>query len=321
MGKLSRAGRVRDWRAPCRAAARVRTGDDTAARLFFETWFTPHRMTVAGEANGLFTGYYEAELKGSWKKTKRFHVPIYARPQDLVSVDLGQFTPQWKGKSIAGRVHRGRLVPYYNRGAIDRGALRGKGLEIMWVDDPVDVFFLHVQGSGRVVMTDGRIIRLGFAARNGQPYVAIGRVLIKRGAIAKNQVSMQSIRTWLAKHPREAAEIMAQNPSFIFFRRQQGENPIGAQGVPLTPGRSLAVDRRFVPLGIPLWLVTRDPVPPHRPLRRLMVAQDTGSAIKGAVRGDVFWGSGQEAARRAGRMREQGRYYLLLPKRRSSPLS
>jgi len=189
-----------------------------------------------------------------------------------------------------------------------------KGLELLWVDSAIDAFFLHVQGSGRVEMTDGQIVRIGFAARNGRPYTAIGRVLIKRGAIAKEKVSMQTIRAWLATHAREAASIMAENPSYIFFRRLKNTNPMGAMGVGLTPGRSLAVDRTYIPLGAPLWLDTHDPLHARRPLRRLVIAQDTGSAIKGPIRGDVFWGFGRQAAQRAGHMKARGTYYLLLPK-------
>jgi len=305
---------VRHWKAPCRAAVSIDQNNDQAARWFFERWFVPHKVITGNSSLGLFTGYYEAELRGAWRKTKKFNVPIYARPKDLITTDLGQFLPALKGKHISGRVRGNRLVPYHARKEIDKGALRGKGLELLWVDSAVDAFFLHVQGSGRVKMADGKILRVGFAARNGRPYVAIGRVLIKRGAIAKENVSMQTIRAWLAAHPHEAAVIMAANPSYIFFRRLSGTDPIGAMSVGLTPGRSLAVDRRHIPLGAPLWLDTRDPLNHRRPLRRLVVAQDTGSAIKGPVRGDLFWGFGDEAARRAGMMKSPGTYYLLLPK-------
>ncbi|MEQ8195512.1 MAG: murein transglycosylase A [Rhodospirillales bacterium] len=314
---LDNGARLRDWRAACRASANVEARDHDAARLFFERRFAPHKIVIgesSGGSAGLFTGYYEAELRGSWHKTARFNTPIYARPKDLIAVDLGEFLPELKGRKISGQVRGDALVPYHDRARIDRGALAGRGLELLWVDSAVDAFFLHVQGSGRVAMTDGSVVRVGFAARNGRPYVAIGRVLIDRGALSRDAVSMQSIRAWLAANPREAAAVMAQNPSYIFFRRLKEANPIGAQGVALTPGRSLAVDRRFVPLGAPVWLATRDPLNRSAPLRRLMIAQDTGSAIKGPVRGDVFWGFGREAAERAGRMKEPGTYYLLLPK-------
>jgi membrane-bound lytic murein transglycosylase A len=206
------------------------------------------------------------------------------------------------------------LKPYETRQEIDAGRLSGRDLELLWVDDPLDAFFLHIQGSGRVRLADGETVRVGYAGQNGQPYVAIGRLLAERGALRRDEVSLQSIRDWLAAHPAEAAEVLAANPSYVFFRLLEGDGPIGAHGVALTPGRSLAVDPSFVPLGVPVWLDTTDPLDERRPLRRLMMAQDTGGAIRGAIRGDVFWGAGEEAKARAGRMRSRGRYYLLLPR-------
>jgi membrane-bound lytic murein transglycosylase A len=232
----------------------------------------------------------------------------------LVSADLGRFDARLKGRRVTGRVRGGRLVPYATRGEIDAGALSGRGLEILWVDDAADAFFLHVQGSGRVILDTGRVVRLGFANRNGHSYRSIGRELIRRGALPKHGASMWAIRDWIAANPDQAASLLAANPSYIFFRIIEGEGPIGAQGVPLTPERSLAVDTRFLPLGLPLWLDTVQPGGSDRPLRRLMVAQDTGSAIKGPVRGDFFWGYGIKAARNAGTMKSHGRYYLLIPK-------
>jgi membrane-bound lytic murein transglycosylase A len=233
----------------------------------------------------------------------------------LITADLGLFRKEWTGQMVIGRRVDGKFVPYPTRSEIDAGALAGKGYELLWVDDAVDAFFLHVQGSGRVVMEDGKVVRLGFAGRNGHSYVAIGRELIEQGAIPRERMSMQAIRAWLAAHPDQAGPVMASNPSFIFFRIIDGEGPIGAEGVPLTPGRSLAVDPEFVPLGLPIWLDTTDPLDPRQPLRRLVVAQDTGAAIKGPVRGDLFWGFGENAAARAGAMKQQGRYFLLLPKK------
>ncbi len=318
LGPDGTGGRVGHWWAPCAALAGVAAGDDAAARRFFETWFVPYLAADNGDAEGLFTGYFEAELRGAWRAAGRYRVPIYARPPDLVTADLGRFRPEWRRQNIAGRVIDGRLVPFQTRGEIQAGALAGRGLELLWVDDPVDAFFLHIQGSGRVVLEDGQVVRLGYAGRNGHAYVAIGRELVARGAIAAEALSMQSIRAWLRAHPGEGADLMARNPSFIFFRAVDGDGPVGTQGVVLTPGRSLAVDRRFVPLGMPVWLDTTDPLNPAAPLRRLVVAQDTGAAVKGPVRGDLFWGYGAAAAARAGRMKEVGRYYLLLP-RTSAP--
>ncbi len=314
LGAGGTGGTVGHWRAICAALARVAGGGDAAARRFFEAWFVPYLAADNGNAEGLFTGYYEAQLRGAWRAGGPYRVPIYTRPPDLITADLGRFRPQWQGQSVAGRVVDGRLVPFQTRAEIQGGALAGRGLELLWVDSPVDAFFLHIQGSGRVVMADGQVVRLGYAGRNGHAYVAIGRDLVALGAIAAEAVSMQSIRAWLRDHPAEGADLMARNPSYIFFRAMDGDGPIGAQGAVLTPGRSLAVDRRFVPLSVPVWLDTTDPLNPAAPLRRLVVAQDTGSAVEGPVRGDLFWGHGAAAAARAGRMKETGRYYLLLPK-------
>lgn len=316
-------GVVGDWLAPCQAAAALPAGNEEQARYFFETYFKPYLATASGRPQGLFTGYFEIELKGSWLRQGRFKTPIYERPPELVDVSLGQFRDDLKGQRISGKVVGGRLVPFDDRAAIEAGALSGRGLEIIWVDSAINAFFLHVQGSGRVLMDDGSIVRLGFAARNGHPYRSIGRELIKMGELSRQRVSMQSIKAWLRDNPHRAAKLMASNPSYIFFRVIDGamqslgpnQGPIGAQGVALTPGRSLAVDRRFLPLGIPIWLDTTDPLDPGEPLRRLVVAQDTGSAIKGPVRGDLFWGFGASAAMRAGLMKQPGRYFLLLPRR------
>lgn len=304
--------------AACAAAAAVPPSDATAARVFFEQHFTPALATNNGDPNGLFTGYYEAELRGSMRRGGVYQVPIYRPPDNLITVDLGAFREEWTGQQLIGQVSGQKLVPVPARGDIDRGALSGKDLELLWVDSAVDAFFLHIQGSGRVIMDDGRIVRIGYAGRNGRPYYAIGRELIHRGALDEDDVSMQTIRAWLAAHPEEAAAVMAKNPSFVFFRVLDGPGPIGALNVVLTPGRSLAVDPAFVALGMPLWLETTDTLS-QAPLRRLVIAQDAGGAIKGPVRGDLFWGSGAAAGAHAGAMKATGRYYLLLPVARAAP--
>ncbi len=318
LGADNSTGSAADWRELCAAAIEA-SADHGAARRYFETWFKPYLVIDNGDSDGLFTGYYEAELRGAWKRKGRYRVPVYRPPDDLIAADLGLFREEWKGQRLTGRQVNGRFVPYPTRSQIDAGVLAGKGLELLWVDDAVDAFFLHVQGSGRVVMDSGQVVRLGFAGRNGHSYVAIGRELIKRGAIPRERMSMQAIREWLQANPGQAAEVMALNPSFIFFDIVDGEGPVGAGGVPLTPGRSLAVDRAFVPLGLPIWLDTTDPLNPEQPLRRLVVAQDTGSAIKGRVRGDLFWGFGEEAATKAGEMKQRGRYFMLLPRKATAP--
>ncbi len=309
-------GKIGDWRLVCGAAAdqKLARTNRMAVRAFFEIWFKPFEISDRGKNSGLFTGYFEPQLRGSWRRTARFNIPLYRRPPDLISVDLGRFRSQMKGMAISGALRGNRLVPFAERQAIRRGALAGRGLELLWVDSAVDAFFLHIQGSGRVMMEDGSIVRVGFAGRNGRPYRAIGRELVAMGAMELDQVSMQSIRAWLAANPSQAASVMDRNLSYIFFRRIKGAGPLGAQGIALTPGRSLAVDRRFLPLGAPFWLDITDPLDKQRPLRRLVVAQDTGGAITGPVRGDLFWGFGRQAREKAGRMRSTGRYFILLPK-------
>lgn len=313
-----------DWFEPCQAAAALPKGNVEFARHYFETFFLPYIATADGRAEGLFTGYFEMELKGSWLRTDANITPIYERPPELVDANLGDFQSDLKGKRLSGKVVGGRFVPFDNRSEIEAGALSGRGLELMWVNNPIDAFFLHVQGSGRVVMDDGSIVRVGYAAKNGHAYKSIGRELIKMGELTRERVSMQSIRAWLKDHPGRGAELMARNPSFIFFRVVEGalksvgkeQGPVGAQGIPLTPGRSLAIDRRYISLGIPIWLDTTDPVQHGEPIRKLVIAQDTGSAIKGPVRGDLFWGFGPRAALQAGLMKQPGHYFLLLPRKK-----
>jgi membrane-bound lytic murein transglycosylase A len=318
MGRAAWAGRVLDWQPACTAAASIGPGAETA-RLFFESSFVPFAVTSDGEPSGLFTGYYEPLLNGSLRAGGRYTVPLHARPADLVSVDLGQFAPELEGKRIAGRVAKGRLVPYPTRAEIDGGALAGRDIELLWVDDPVAKFFLQIQGSGLVDLDDGRRLRVGFADQNGREYRAIGRDLVAMGALSKDEVSLQTIRDWMKAHPDQAPALMAKNPSYVFFREvgdaATTSGPLGAQGVALTPERSLAVDRRYMPLGVPVWLDTTAPMPEgEQPLRRLMIAQDTGGAIQGPIRGDVFWGSGARAEFVAGHMKSQGRWYVLLPR-------
>jgi membrane-bound lytic murein transglycosylase A len=313
------AGRARDWKPVCAEAATLPEGGGRqAARRFFETRFQPFSVRNNKNPLGLFTGYYEPLLHGSRKRRGKYTVPLYTRPPELVMVDLGRFREDLKGKRIAGKVEDGSLVPYPGRKEIDAGALSGRKLEIVWVDDPIDAFFLHVQGSGRVQLAEGGELRLGYAAQNGHPYTAIGRDLIDRGAIPRDQVSLQTIRAWLEAHPNEAREVMEKNASYVFFQKLEGEGPLGAQGVPLTPGRSLAVDLQFMPLGVPVWLLSGVPSPregePDGRLHRLLITQDTGGAIRGPVRGDVFWGFGDEAEAIAGRMKHRGKLWVLLPR-------
>ncbi len=313
-------GTADDWRLACDAAEKF---DDASspddARGFFEAWFQPFAVTSDDEAEGLFTGYYEPLLRGSKSKGGAFAVPLYLPPEDLVKVDLGKFDPDLSGRSIRGRIEGQEFIPYHSRDDITDGALADRDLELVWVDDEIEKFFLQIQGSGQVRLDDGTVIRVGYADQNGLPYRAIGRDLIEIGALTPETVSLQSIRKWLQANPQRAREIMARNKSYIFFRENTEldptDGPLGAQNVPLTAGRSLAVDPRHIPLGAPLWLDTTAPWPGgERPLRRLMVAQDTGGAIKGVIRGDVFWGAGERAEAVAGHMKSQGRFFVLVPR-------
>lgn len=313
IGPQALAGTAADWRAPCQALEMVLPGDDNALRGYLETWFRPFLASDAGEETGLFTGYYETELRGSLSRGGPYQTPLYRAPEDLQKVEPAAMPAEWPAEVAAARSRNGVLEPYPERRDIDAGALDGKNLELIWIDDPVDVFFLHVQGSGRVILPDGSTLRVGFAGSNGHPFYAIGRALIDEGVLTRENVTAQAVRDWLRAHPEEGRAMMQRNARYIFFRFIEGAGPIGAAGVPLTAGRSLAVDPAFLAYGLPLWLDTTWPGT-DSPLRRLMVAQDTGSAIKGPVRGDFFWGSGEPALAQAGRMKQPGRYYLLLPR-------
>jgi membrane-bound lytic murein transglycosylase A len=317
-----RGGQPVQWHAACLAARDLPAGDDAAARGFFEAFFQPYAVAdgaVAGPAatKALFTGYFDPEVRGSRSPGNAFRAPLLGRPGDLVQVDLGAFSDDLRGRSVAGRVEDGRLVPYYDRSQITSGLLAKRRLELLWLADPVDAFVLEIQGSGRVDLPDGHVVRVTYAGQNGRGYVPIGRVLADRGEIPLDQVSLGTIRDWLERHPDQAQAVMNQNPSYVFFREidtlRPDEGPPGALGVPLSPGRSLAVDRAFIPLGAPMFIDTIDPVTGEK-LQRLMLAQDLGGAIKGPARADIFFGWGRAAEERAGRMRAEGRSFLLLPK-------
>lgn len=310
-------GTAGSWTQACNALDGVyetALKDPNSGRQFIETWFEPYKINTPQGDTGLFTGYYEASLRGSLTPQGPYKYPLYQRPPDLVTAELGTFRPSLQGERIAGRVVSGALQPYSDRSAIDKGALANKNLEILWVDNPYDAFFMQIQGSGRVILPDTRVIRLGYDGQNGYPYTAIGGELIKRGALTKENVNMQSIRQWLMAHPAEAPSLLATNKSYVFFKVLEQEQPLGASGVGLTPERSLAVDPRFIPYGAPVWVATTHPLQATQPLQRLMIAQDTGGAIRGPVRGDVFWGYGASAEQAAGNMKARGQAWLLLPK-------
>ena len=292
-----------DWREPCAAAERVASGD---AAAFFRIAFTPVRV---GDGRLFATGYYEPELAGSRTRRPGYDVPIYGKPRDLVDVDLGDFSTGLSGKRIRGRIAGGTLVPYWDRTAIEEGALDGRGLEIAWAADPIEMFFLQIQGSGRLRLPDGGVMRIGYAGQNGHAYTAIGRLLVERGDLASGQASMSAIVDWLRAHPAEGRALMRENASYVFFRELTGPGPLGALGLPVTPRTSVAADPRFVPLGAPVILSSdRDEV------QGLWIAQDTGGAIKGANRFDTFWGAGDEARVIAGGLTARGEAWLLLPR-------
>ena len=318
-GVMPYAGTNQDWQEAC-AAMPV---DPQLAHQYFEAYFTPYEIWAdiknPASREGLFTGYYEPMLKAvdvAVTHDAAQGTPLYMRPDDLITVDLGAFKPELKGQNITGRVTDGKLVPYYTRADIEKGALDGKAFEILHVTDPVDAFFLHIQGSGQVVMPDGSIKRVGYAAQNGHKYVAVGKELIDAGYMKKEDVSMQSIRAWLEANPDKAQDLMNKNPSYIFFRPLEGDGPLGAEGVALTPLRSLAVDRKKIPYGAPVFLdiSAADPANKTGRIKRLMIAQDTGGAIRGTVRGDFFWGAGADAAHNAGLMKSRGQAWILLPR-------
>ena len=318
-GVLKQAGTNGNWQEICSNFSD--TNRDTAElKQFFETHFQPHAVLEDDNPVGLFTGYYEASLNGSRTQSAQYNIPLYMRPDDLVMVDLGQFREDLKGKRIAGRVKGGNLKPYESREDIVAGEWPHNDQVLVWVDNPVDAFFVQIQGSGIVTLDNGESMRIGYAGQNGHPYYAIGRELIKREALTKANVSMQSIRAWLEGNPARADEIMNTNKSYVFFRELNGEGPLGAQGVALTAGRSLAVDRTKISYGVPIWVDLEKPVEEASDIRRLMLAQDTGGAIVGAVRGDVFWGYGDLAADMAGKMKSKGRYWVLLPRLRIVPI-
>ena len=320
---LADARHAPTWQAPCTAALNIDPARDDV-RAFFETHFSPWQVTAGdGTGTGLVTGYYEPLLQGSRSRSARFGVPLYAPPEDLLTVDLAELYPELAGKRVRGRVEGRRVVPYWDRAGIDAGQAPVAGRELVYVDDPVEAFFLEIQGSGRIQLDDGGIVRLGYADQNGRPYRSIGRVLAERGYLPIERTSMQNIRAWGRQNPEKLPEILESNPSYVFFREVPPfapgsleaaiDGPIGTLGVPLQAGRTVAADVRAVPLGTPIWLATTYPST-SRPLERLMMAQDTGGAIRGAVRVDFFWGFGGDAGREAGRMRQDGRVWLLWPR-------
>ena len=305
-----------NWQEICARAEQFGTEDSAVLRTFYEEWFTPYQVfNPDGSEQGMITGYYEPLLKGSRVKTQRFRYPLYAAPDDLLQIDLGAAYPQLKDLRLRGRLQGKRIVPYYSRAEIDAGTGAFKGRELYWVENEVELFFLQIQGSGRIELADGAQIKVGYAEQNGHPYVSIGRKLVEMGELKLEEASMQGIKAWAERTPDKLTALLDQNPSYVFFRELPDNlsAPLGALGVPLTNEYSIAVDPRTIPLGAPVFLATTYPND-SAPLNRLMLAQDTGGAIKGAVRADFFWGFGESAGAQAGKMKQQGRLWVLFPK-------
>jgi membrane-bound lytic murein transglycosylase A len=307
-----------DWKEACTIAQDVNAHDAKAVREFFEAFFQPQQIVNGdGTDQGLVTGYYEPLLHGARKRGGPYQTPLYRTPDDLLTIDLASVYPDLKGMRLRGKLVGNKIEPYPSRAELMQGnALAGK--ELFWVDDPIEAFFLQVQGSGRVQLTDTReTVRVAYADQNGYPYKSIGRYLVDKGELTLDQASAQGIKAWVAAHPARQEELLDANPSYIFFKEEKvvdpNLGPKGSLGVPLTPQRSIAVDSKYIPMGAPVFLATTEPNSDVA-LQRLMFAQDTGGAIRNPVRADFFWGYGNDAQDKAGRMKQRGAMWVLLPK-------
>lgn len=310
-----RLARRADWQPLCAESASIAADDAVAQQAFFEGRFLPWRIeTSEGSQTGLITGYYEALLTGGLSPAPG-RVPLYGVPDDLLILDLASLYPDLKGQRLRGRLEGRTVKPYWSRAEIADGKAGLEKKVLAWADSAMDAFVLEIQGSGRLRLEDGRLIRLGYADQNGHPYRAIGKWLVEQGELAKEEVTMQRIRAWAEAHPERLQELLNANPSAVFFRVLENAEggPIGALNLPLTDGASIAVDPKFIPLGSPVFLATSRP-DNGQPLQRLVHAQDTGGAIRGPVRADYFWGFGHEAAELAGLTKQEGRLWLLWPK-------
>jgi membrane-bound lytic murein transglycosylase A len=304
------------WQNVCNLASNIDAASPTDQQRFFEQNFRPYGATNPDNGTeGTITGYYEPLIKGDRKATKFARFPVYGTPDDLIVVDLASVYPELKNLRLRGRLEANKLVPYYNRTEIENMMGNFKATPIAWAEDAVDLFFLQIQGSGRIEFPNGEHMRIGYADQNGHPYKSIGKLLVDRGEMKLEEASMQSIKAWGKKNPDKLPELLASNPSYVFFRElPNGLNgPLGSLGVPLTAGYSIAVDSKTLPIGAPVFLSTTYPLS-GQTLDRLVMAQDTGGAIIGAVRADLFWGFGPEAGEQAGKMKQKGRLWVLLPK-------
>ncbi|EUJ11739.1 membrane-bound lytic murein transglycosylase [Methylophilaceae bacterium 11] len=311
-----------EWQPACQAAVSLIAPDNTQIIEYFTHYFNVYSTsTIAGSNTGLITGYYEPVLKGSRTKSAQYAFPLYAQPKDLITVDLGTLFPELKYKRVRGKLDGNRLVPYFTRAEIESDKPPLAGSEIVWIDDAIDAFFLQIQGSGLIQLDTGEQLHLGYADQNGHAYNSIGKVLIQRGELNASQASMQGIKDWGRKNVSKLRELLNTNPSYVFFRELPANlpGPLGALGVPLTAERSVAIDPKYIPLGAPVYLSTTYPNT-TKPLQRLMIAQDTGGAIKDGVRADFYWGSGNYAGKMAGSMKQSGMIWVLLPKEFKLPV-
>ena len=302
------------WRAACESLHK--SNGQESARAWFEGQLRPWALTNADSTReGLVTGYYEPLVRGSRVKKPPYTTPVFGPPADLIVVELDSLYPELKSMRLRGRIEGRKLVPYYDRADWATLEKQREDQALLWVDHPLDFFFLQIQGSGQVELVDGSKVRIGYADQNGHPYRSIGKWLIDKGELQSHEASMQGIKAWAEKNPKRLPELLNANPSMVFFRELPitGSGPPGALGVPLTPERSIAVDPRHVPLGAPVWLSTTYPNS-EQVLARTMLAQDTGGAIRGVVRADFYWGSGAEAGRQAGKMKQRGRMWVLMPR-------
>ncbi|MGE0011964.1 MAG: murein transglycosylase A [Azoarcus sp.] len=308
--------RRNDWRAVCALGARLPSSPSTSeVKAFFERHFTPwHSQNADGSDSGLVTGYYEPLIKGSRVRSPQSRWPIHAPPDDMLTIDLASVYPELKSLRLRGRLVGNTVVPYWTRAELEQRQDQMASKVLLWADDPIDLFFLQVQGSGRVELPDGSRVRVGYADQNGHPYQSIGRWLVGQGALTLDKASMEGIRQWARDNPARLSELLNTNPSYVFFRELPASTsgPIGALGVPISEERSIAIDPAYIPMGAPVFLSTTWPNS-NRTLNRLVLAQDAGSAIKGPIRADYFWGFGAEAGTQAGKMRQNGRIWVLLP--------
>ena len=304
------------WKKVCDLAEDIKEPSDENIKNYFKNYFNPYSATnMDGSDTGMITGYYQPILKGSKVKTSHYKVPLYTTPKDLITVDLSEVYPELKSKRLRGKLAGNKLIPYLSRAEIDGQGSPLAGNEIVWVEDPVEAFFLEIQGSGIIQFDNGEAMQIGFADQNGYPFKAIGSTLVQKKEITMAEASMEGIKNWARKNITKLREFLNMNASYVFFRKLPNDlpGPIGALGVSIEAERSVAIDPRFIPLGAPIFLSTTQPNA-SEPLERLMVAQDTGGAIRGGVRADFYWGSGNEAGRKAGSMKQQGKIWTLLPR-------